>query len=92
MREFSRLEVIVAAVVFALAALATWYLWLGQVWDVLALPRLHHWVYGTVFIGVSIGLNLWARYKRAGYFFIVVGLIWFMDDFQDFVGVFSFLS
>ena len=90
MRKFFRLEVIVAAAVFALASLATWYLWLGHVWDTLALPRLHHWVYGMVSIGVGIGMNQWARYKRSSYFLMVVGLIWFVDDFQDFVGVFSF--
>lgn len=88
MREFSRLEAIVVAAVFALAALAAWYFWLEPVWDALALPRLHHWVYGAVSMGVGIGLNSRTRYKRASYFLMVVGVIWFVDDFQDFLGVF----
>lgn len=89
MREFSRVKVVLIAAAFALAALAIWYLWLGPVWEAMALPRLHHWIYGAVFMGVGIGLNLRARYKQASYFLVVVGLIWLVDDFQDFVRVFS---
>ncbi|GAG69236.1 unnamed protein product, partial [marine sediment metagenome] len=48
MREFSRLEIVLVAAAFALVTLALWYLWLEPVWKALALPRLHHWIYGAV--------------------------------------------
>lgn len=87
MREFSRVEIILVAASFALASLAIWYLWLEPVWKALSLPRLHHWIYGAVCVGVSIGLNSRTRRKRVSYFLVVVGAIWFLDDLQDF-GVF----
>lgn len=89
MREFSRLEVVLVAAAFALVTLALWYLWLEPVWKALALSRLHHWIYGAVCVGVGIGLNSRTQHKRVSYFLVVVGAIWFVDDFQDFVGVFS---
>jgi len=88
MREFSRVEIILVAASFALTSLAIWYLWLGPVWEALALPRLDHWIYGAVCVGMGIGLNLNTRHKRVSYFLLVVGTIWFVDDFQDFVRVF----
>lgn len=87
MREFSRVEIILVATSFALASLAIWYLWLEPVWKALSLPRLHHWIYGAVCVGVGIELNSRTRRKRVSYFLVVVGAIWFLDDLQDF-GVF----
>lgn len=90
MREFSRIgvEVVIVAAAFALATLALWYLWLGPVWEALNFPRLHHWIYGMVLVSAGFGLNWRTRYKKASYFLMVVGLIWFVDDFQDFVRIF----
>lgn len=84
MREFLRVEVVLIATIFALATLAIWYLWLEPVWEAFALPRLHHWIYGVVLVSAGLGLNWRTRYNHASYFLMIVGLIWFVDDFQDF--------
>lgn len=84
-------KALIAAVAFALGALLVWELWLKQVWEALALPRLHHYWYGILLMLGAFALHLRRVDKHVLIFLSTMGLILFGDDLPDFISHFGVL-
>lgn len=71
-----RWRIILASLSLGLIPLVLWDLYLSKL--ILYRP-FHHWVYGAVLMVVGVLL----RKRRAGIPLVVVGVTWFMHDYQD---------
>lgn len=78
-------KALLAAEAFAIGALLVWEFWLNQIWEALALPKLHHYWYGIFLMLGAFLIHQRKDNKKWKYALFAVGITWFLSDFHDFI-------